>query len=602
MQFELTPERETYLNKRGKIVLKACPGSGKTTCVVQKLSLLEKDCKKIYGDFSGIACMSFTNRAKDEIIKKYKECYGEQLKFPHLVSTIDSFINQYITLPFFNLLNPKSKRPKITNEESVINTALAITYTHNGKQCDGIQRPFNTFKDRSNKTIYRTYEPGAIWIETDGSYSYKGKCPDPKKIDPQVFQNYGKTLFEWKLKNELITNLDSAWIALEILKKYKEVGNWLSHRFPYILIDEAQDNSSIQHALFEELLSLGLENLELIGDPHQSIYEWRDAKPQLFIEKYTADGWSGLPLSQNRRSVQRIIDCFSRLRSEDDETITSFNVNDDQFPINIYRYNRSNISQVIDHFEAQCIQNNLLRSQIVVRGNSFKDKLLGKEITANPWKEPFPSLLLESKFHFELHEIKEAINSLRKHLCKLIHAKESYSKLRELENEYAQNIEFNAKLYTTLHEIPPSTLSFEEWSGKSISIISSQFGFDPTPSFTFKTKMNGFKMVDLKKDLVCNHFFKPSSKTRNIPITTVHQIKGATLDALLFFFDENSSAQSISFGDFKSSERFPPEKQRIIYVACSRPSQLLALACPENISEEKLLQQFGKGISIHHLS
>src|SRR5689334_20557051 len=105
MQFVVTAQREAYFKARGKIVLKACPGSGKTTCIIHKLYALEKECIKNYGKYAGIACLSFTNVAKNEILHKYKEIYGYEFNFPHLVSTIDSFINQYITLPYYNLLN-----------------------------------------------------------------------------------------------------------------------------------------------------------------------------------------------------------------------------------------------------------------------------------------------------------------------------------------------------------------------------------------------------------------------------------------------------------------------------------------------------------------
>ena len=39
---DINPQRESYINARGKVVLNACPGSGKTTTIAYKLHTLIK--------------------------------------------------------------------------------------------------------------------------------------------------------------------------------------------------------------------------------------------------------------------------------------------------------------------------------------------------------------------------------------------------------------------------------------------------------------------------------------------------------------------------------------------------------------------------------
>jgi len=99
MIYELNEERDAYLQARGKVILNACPGSGKTTTIAQKIIELEQS--KEINSYSGIACLSFTNSAKDEINESYSKLSGKILRFPNHVSTIDSFINKFITLPFY---------------------------------------------------------------------------------------------------------------------------------------------------------------------------------------------------------------------------------------------------------------------------------------------------------------------------------------------------------------------------------------------------------------------------------------------------------------------------------------------------------------------
>lgn len=601
MDIHITAQRQAYFEARGKIILNSCPGSGKTTCIIHKLSLIEAECLQQFGPHSGIACLSFTNVAKNEILDKYKKSHGQELRYPHLVATIDSFINQFITLPFYNLLNKDFKRPKIVDEDSVIDNAFKTRYQKNGKWHEGIIYPLNSYKNRQGLAIYRSYPPSSIWIDAHGNFTYEGKSPDTTKVDAEVFQQYGKAVFSAKLKKGLITSLDSAYIALHIINTYGRIGEWLIKRFPFIIIDEAQDNSEVQHFFFERLITLGLKNIEMIGDPYQSLYEWRDAKPHLFLKKFTDANWTGLPLSQNRRSIQRIIDCFSIVRTSTDEGITSVEVEDLDIPIKVYKYTSVNPAQIVQHFEETCKANNFKDSHIVVRGNSLKDQMLGNTAAIDPWKTSYPSRLLRIRHHFESNEIKDAVNELRRFILQLLNPNADYSTLKDQVQEVEGDYIFNGKLFSFLYKIPSTSISFQDWTAEAVVKLKEAFNIDVTALFEFKQKINGYKMVDLKVQNVNLYFNKSASSKYNIPITTIHQVKGATLDAILYFFDQDSKGQSVSFNDFKQSNAFPGEKQRMIYVACSRPKQLLALAFPEKITDAELTAKFGNGIEIIRL-
>lgn len=137
MEYEITPERKAYLDARGHTILTACPGSGKTTSLVYKLQSISKECVKKYHNYSGVASLSFTNKACEEIFDKYKEMHKETLQYPHIVSTIDSFIIQYITLPFWYLFPGIMSRPVIVNDNELIDKMLKIQYVKNGefKEC-----------------------------------------------------------------------------------------------------------------------------------------------------------------------------------------------------------------------------------------------------------------------------------------------------------------------------------------------------------------------------------------------------------------------------------------------------------------------------------
>lgn len=55
------------------------------------------------------------------------------------------------------------------------------------------------------------------------------------------------------------------------------------------------------------------------------------------------DEWNVLPLSECRRSNQRIINLYSKLKSSDVPTIISHNVEDKGVPIVVYKYEDGNV-------------------------------------------------------------------------------------------------------------------------------------------------------------------------------------------------------------------------------------------------------------------
>jgi hypothetical protein len=145
--------------------------------------------------------------------------------------------------------------------------------------------------------------------------------------------------------------------------------------------------------------------------------------------------------------------------------------------------------------------------------------------------------------------------------------------------------------------MPGLDLSLEAWSQRAETLLGA-FATNLAESFLFKQRINGYVMRELRQRPVKDFFHRSSSHNANIPISTVHHVKGATLDALLYFFDKSSRGTSVSFNDFKPSVSFPTEKQRIIYVACSRPRQFLAMAFPSRVTPAEIHATFGPEVLI----
>ena len=102
----------------------------------------------------------------------------------------------------------------------------------------------------------------------------------------------------------------------------------LRESYDYIFVDEYQDTSDVQEALVSRIVRGN--NLFMVGDVKQSIYRFRQAEPQLFLEKYEkygrGEGGSLLPLTRNFRSRPAILDFVNRvfahaMRGEESEIV-----------------------------------------------------------------------------------------------------------------------------------------------------------------------------------------------------------------------------------------------------------------------------------------
>jgi len=598
--YDLNEERSTYLSARGKVILNACPGSGKTTTIAKKIIELQE--LNEIGLYSGIACLSFTNSAKDELNEAYKKLSGKVLHFPSHISTIDSFINKFITLPFYNLLNRDFSRPKILDHTNILDDMWKTRYLDkNDKWQDGLKRPLNNpeYKAKNNRSIYHLYPPSEIRIEPNNTFSINGNQPLADKVDKAVFNNYCKFIKENQFIKGLISTSDSAYIALYLLRKNPKICEWLSLRFPYIIIDEAQDNSLMQHAIFEELTKHGLKNIELIGDPYQSLYEWRDATPAEFLKKYNDDSeWQSFDLTDNRRSPQSIIDIFSLLRKSDDSKINSLNCPEKDNSIIVYKYTETNSQFIINHYENLCKENSFLHNNVVVRGNSLKNMLLGKKLEQKPWSSEIPKEIIIAKNLFLGGDIKNSINEIRRICIQLMNPNLDYHKLKETEREKKEDHQFNSLLISILNDMPDFEQSISNWSNNTQIFLKVKLDLDYDLDFKLRNRKSTYFDKETLNDSVNVHFKKSYSHS-NIPITTIHQVKGRSLDSILIFFNERKHKDNILFDDIENhGNLFPNETKRLIYVALSRPKSLLAMAFPNTVSNERIYEKFGNNITI----
>lgn len=540
------------------------------------------------------ACLSFTNKACAELKQKYREMHDEKLTFPNEVLTIDSFIMQYVVLPFWYLCDACKKKPIVVNEEDILDHIY-----YNNVQIAGKWQRYPVMELRQYSKIMYSKKPSIVSIDK-AAFKWNHKV-----VTDANEKSYCRAAILYRLSKGYVTSSDALWMACYILKHHQEVSRALISRFPYIIVDEAQDNSELHFEFFNLLKSAGLQNLEYVGDVCQSIYGFNNARPELLQAMMAEQGWNVLPMSECRRSNQRIIDLYSKLKSSDVPTITSHGVIDKGIPIVVYKYDEGNVRDIIRDFYQVCDDNELSKRIILARGVNKCKTLAGvKDVDFKYWKSDLPYLLIDAVFALEASDMDYAFRKIRLVLSRLI-AKDSPDAKRQFIHEIEHNKDWNAKIFRFLKQIPSFSLSFKEWSEQTCVLLHDFWELDEQPMFVPYQRQVGYKMKEMENVPVERfHQSRDEGSDYHKSIDTIHAVKGATLDAVLLFLSANSKGQGISLNDFpRRSVRYMTESQRMIYVACSRAVNFLALAVPKSIADENIKRTLaGVDIDIRYIN
>lgn len=108
-------------------------------------------------------------------------------------------------------------------------------------------------------------------------------------------EEFGRRFRERKKEKHVVDFHDLEHFALELLTKGNThkpgpLADELSSQYDEILVDEYQDSNLVQETLISCISGerFGRPNVFMVGDVKQSIYQFRLARPELFLEKYHA--------------------------------------------------------------------------------------------------------------------------------------------------------------------------------------------------------------------------------------------------------------------------------------------------------------------------
>jgi len=541
-------QREIVFDKSGKFVVRACPGSGKTFCVSARLARLILDWKK---DYEGIAAVSFTNVAWQEIEKKYSEEFqvGNRISFPHFLGTIDSFINNYIFLPYGHLVLKCKGRPTLVGEPHGIWTGKYFS--------DSL------FDNLSYKI--------------DGSLC----AINDRVMPPNWLENVNITRSKKNInKGGFATQSDANYFAMKILEDFPQIAKAIALRYPYLIVDEAQDTSEIQMRIIDILIANGLNEVMLVGDPDQAIFEWNDARPDLLNQKFNA--WqNSVVLNESRRSSQRICNSTFNISSlVEVSTSVSEEVKDFVHNPRVILYN-DNLPQIVSDFIEECNQYEIIASEetvsVIYRSKNLINEIIGiPEVPfgSSPWTthDNYTKDFAKGKFLYDNGDFKDGFKAIEKAILKQI-GNLPFCSEDTIEKMIKKMgfVNFKSQVLKFINLLPKTDVTLGNWvNNTNQKLIESKFKFQL--SITNAGKNYSFQQVFLNEN--------EKVVDRNFRLGTVHSVKGETFDATLLILKTKGIGKAYKTILNQNISISQSEELRIAYVGMTRPRKILVIAVP----------------------
>lgn len=570
--------------------LKACPGSGKTEVVGIKAAYEIADWKE---KFIGIAVLSFTKNAAKEIADRVKKFGGTNAtQHPHFIGTIDSWLHGYILHPFAH---------------------KATGYA--GKKSDKSYRLVDNEERYDFLTSYQTvfsYNPFKVaWVN-----DYYFECTNPVGIQSQsrtidlsaISATNSNVLKENKkkfLKAGLATYADAEFLCYYLLKKNETILKNVVKRFPIIIIDECQDLSHNQLEILKLLIQKGAI-IHFVGDNNQSIYEFK----KVYVEKINAfiteNKLTEKLLTKNFRSNQKIVNVSIGLEK--------YNTGNTPNPVVGYEVERVTKSCILwEYSEAEFPQLpqkfinhlNLINSSIQKPESKIDISKSGILARAHSTLSGFRSHPTSDLTKIEMFanalncwannprtgkDMQNALQQIGKSISMLAYDGNGNHQHQYCPNPYNQ-IEWRNQLSDLIIKItnsstgvyPFANLTWTQWVAKLKPFLENYWPNLRSPTNDWNSVKSKIKAPNgaASKSVIDTIKTISNVYSEKIRMTTFHDVKGETLDAVLVVSAKDKKSKGGHFEQWLSQNSKEKEYVRFAYVASSRPKHLLIWAIPK---------------------
>ncbi len=566
-----TPEQVTIIEALGEQCVVACPGAGKTRVIADRFARLAASLPPR----RGVAVLSFTNAATDEIRDRCSRRLGRKPAFPHFVGTFDAFINRYFVLPFG--IEGVTGRPEVLDSYSRLHIAVRppkvaaaaglsldeLVVGDDGKFALALDRVDIKIRNLVGKNK-ASWLKAALWRREGLVRAGLVTCDDARRA-------------------AVARTRDTAFTTIH--------GAALAARFAEVIVDEAQDCSEAEIEILEWLSACGIR-LCIVADPDQAIFEFRDASPEHLLSTFAALPKN--PLTTNFRSTPNICKAAATTAAARPVATAAGEYAAENLPV--FLYAAKDIGLLVPAFVAKADQLKISRDDRVVIAHARTD--------------------VEALVHS--HTVGHLNGGRAAKLARAVRAFQSTSDARERQ----MAIEACEHLILSLRGADDEEVSVRYRAAKAgvdarwlrrvaVALLSES----PLPSLGMKpTKWRDAVLPKLaavvgqplsSKDLLPVKEatwadVSATSPTSEVHGHTIHQAKGGEYDAVLVGLFEGARTREL-LQAWKNGDVTEP--LRVIYVALTRARRLLCVGADPDTATAlaPLLASRGAEVIVHAL-
>lgn len=549
-----TDEQNAIIRHDGHAFVRACPGAGKTRTMVERARYLLS--KK--GDRRGVAFMSFTNAAVDELTARLAG-FGVMPSplFPSFIGTFDSFLWQFLIAPF-----------------GVVG-------------CDRVPRLVPDKKDWVIKPPFANAQA----LTLDCFDRLTGTLIAKKAAEVAFAPKNGPAAWEAVARKIIAQSLTEGYLDFEDVRACvhrrledkgfaERVGAALSGRFREIVVDEAQDSNPADLAIVEWLRASGIV-VKIICDPNQAIYGFRGgltSELTTFADTFATK--DRLPLSGNFRSSPAICAAINQLRppasrsAEPDVPLGPHKAETE--PVHLLAYGGTAVPAAIGaafHALIRRLKIEPEKSRVLASTWASASKAVGQRVI-DPGADK--TLLLAEAvtgFHaaFEAGDRRDALRRLHRVVLLIRHhiANSSEYSTHLAKPEIADG-SWRREVITIGRELRPRPGETDvQWLARARILLGQNLVGESTINQRMKANRN------------LGSILAPPNAT-SLPAQSIHAVKGLEFPAVCVVLIPRTTGDILDVLNGRQSESKLVEEARKIYVAASRAERLLAIATPKS--------------------
>lgn len=385
-------QRKAVTETEGFIRVIAGAGSGKTKALTSRYAYIVE---ALGINSSNILCVTFTNKAAQEMRKRVKRLVGENSDLSY-ITTYHGFCVRVLREDINKIQYPKGFIiMDVEDQKSILREVFNEL---------GLNQKVFTFKQ-----VLRFISVEKSKLDYL-SYILENKKHDNDRELYKVFFKY----LEKQQRNYALDFDDLLNYTLYIFSKNQDVLEKWQKRLHYIQVDETQDSSQKQFMLIEMLANFH-KNLFVVGDPDQTIYEWRGAKPEILVDfdKQFPTAQTIL-MNQNYRSTPNILNLGNHIIKNN-----KIRVDKDMFTLNNEGIQVTHFHAKNDFEEGLWVANEIKR--LVKENNAkysdfavlYRANFVSRIIEQSLIRENIPYSVFGGIRFFERKEIKDVLSYLR---------------------------------------------------------------------------------------------------------------------------------------------------------------------------------------------